>query len=64
MIYVLYVVFLIIFSIYSWFVLSNLQELGYVGDATRSMIMIYLTFSSVIIIVSVIFLLIGRGVYA
>ncbi len=52
-----YILFLIIFSILSFFGLYQLAHFGYVGDASRQMIVIYLGLSLLIIISSIVCLI-------
>lgn len=47
-----YLLFLVAFGIFSYFGIYHLWRFGFVGDATRSMIVIYLVAVGIIIITS------------
>jgi len=52
-----YFVFLIVFSVYSYFALYQLREFGHVGDASRLASIIYISVASLIVAFTIIFFL-------
>jgi len=55
---VVYIIFLIAYSIYSYFALYHLQEFGHIGDASKIVIYLYII-ASVVVVVSTLSLVIG-----
>jgi len=58
MIYLLtiYILFIVIYAVYSALAIYHLWRFGYVGDLTKPAILYYLIISAIIIIVSIIFI--------
>lgn len=54
-----YVIFLIVFAVYSWAALYHLEEFGFVGDASRIVMGVYILLASSTIVFSFIFLFRG-----
>jgi len=52
-----YIFFLIAFILYSYWGINHIHTYGYVGDATHTMKIIYIVISSIIILVTVVFLI-------
>ena len=62
--YFFYVIYLVVFIVYSAFALRQLERFSYVGDASRSVMIIYITLSISIIVASIIILVFFGGFYA
>lgn len=60
--YFFYFIYLIVFIVYSLFALNQLHQYSYVGDASRPVIVIYITISASVVLLSLILLFFAGGI--